>query len=180
MEHESNLQNIAWTPVSRRDFLVGSMASLAAIAVSPRAFSAEPASRGISDAVFDGARKRAADMVGRMTREEVTGQLVNNTPALPKLGLARYGYWSEALHGVNVDGPITSFPQPIALGCSWNPELVDRVYSAVSDEARACHNQKGYGLTFARPDFRRTRHSRDAGRSSTVSEDNRMRKTFRL
>jgi beta-glucosidase len=151
MQHESNLQIIALAPVSRRDFLVGSMASLAAIAVSSSAFSAEPASRGISDAVFDRARERATDMVSRMTLEEVTGQLVNSTPALPKLGMARYNYWSEALHGVNVDGPITSFPQPIALGCSWNPDLVDRVYGAVSDEARAYHNKKGHGLTFFSP-----------------------------
>jgi beta-glucosidase len=151
MEHESNLQNIASAAVSRRDFLVGSMASLAAIAVSPSVFSAEPASRGISGAAFARARQRAAEMVSRMTLEEVTGQLVNNTPALPKLGVARYNYWSEALHGVNVDGPITSFPQPIALGCSWNPDLVDKVYGAVSDEARAYHNQKGYGLTYFSP-----------------------------
>ena len=137
--------------ISRREFLAGSAMSLAAIAVGRSAFSSEPATRGISEAVFNRARQRAADMVNKMTVEEVTQQLVNTTPELPRLGLARYQYWSEALHGVNVDGPITSFPQPIALGCSWNPELIDRVYTAVSDETRAYHNQKGFGLTFFSP-----------------------------
>ena len=137
--------------LSRRDFLAGSAASLALAAAGRSAFSSEPMGRGIQDAVFDRARAKASDLVSRMTVEEVAAQLVNDTPALPKLGLARYRYWSEALHGVNVDGPITSFPQPIALGCSWSPELVTRVYTAVSDEARAYHNEKGYGLTYFSP-----------------------------
>lgn len=151
MRHDSGTEDNATAFLSRRDFLAGSMASLASVAISRRAFSVEPVSHGISDETFNHARQRAADMVTRMTVKEVTEQLVNNTPALPALGLARYHYWSEALHGVNVDGPITSFPQPIALGCSWSTELVGRVYTAVSDEARAYHNQKGYGLTFFSP-----------------------------
>lgn len=151
MQDQNKAQDIITMAISRREFLAGSAASLAAIAVGQNAFSSEAASRGISEATFNRARQRAAEMVSRMTVEEVTQQLVNTTPDLPKLGLSRYQYWSEALHGVNVDGPITSFPQPIALGCSWNPELVDRVYTVVSDEARAYHNQKGFGLTFFSP-----------------------------
>jgi beta-glucosidase len=127
------------------------MSSIAMLAAGQIAFSSEPAPGGISDEVFDHARRRAADLVSRMTIAEVTGQLVNNVPALPRLGLARYNYWTEALHGIAVDGPITSFPQPIALGCSWNPELVGRVYNAISDEARAYHNKAGRGLAFFSP-----------------------------
>jgi beta-glucosidase len=96
----------------------------------------------LSNASFEDASRRAAELVNRMTLEEVTQQLVH-APALPKLALEQYNYWSEALHGVNVDGPITSFPQPIALGCTWNPDLVHQVYTAVSDEARAYHNETG-------------------------------------
>jgi beta-glucosidase len=151
MGNESCLQGTTASPITRRDFLAGSMASVALLAAHSSKSFAQPAEYGISEAVFEGARQRAADLVHRMTLEEVAEQLVNTVPELPKLGLARYRYWSEALHGVNVDGPITSFPQPIALGCSWNTDLVDRVYSAVSDEARAYHNQKGYGLTFFSP-----------------------------
>lgn len=136
--------------ISRRDFLMAS-AAVAVLAANPQVFASEPASTGISEAVFARARQRAAEMADRMSVDELAAQLVNNAPALPKLGLARYKYWSEALHGVNVDGPITSFPQPIALGCSWNPDIASQVYTAVSDEARAYHNQKGYGLTFFSP-----------------------------
>lgn len=149
MEQEEQVQGGA--AVTRREFLAGSLASVALLAVSGSAAFSQPAEQGISDAVFDSAQKRAADLVQRMTLEEVTGQLVNNVPALPKLGLAQYNYWTEALHGEAVDGPITSFPQPIALGCSWNTDLVSRVYSAVSDEARAYHNKTGRGLAFFSP-----------------------------
>ena len=106
---------------------------------------------GISEEAFMRAQKRAAALVKQMTLEEVVSQTVNNAPAVPRLGLSQYNYWTEALHGVAVDGPITSFPQPIALGCSWNPELVHRVYSAISDEARAYHNKTGRGLAFFSP-----------------------------
>jgi beta-glucosidase len=138
---------------SRRDFLAASAATVIAATFAPRTLADPPAGQtaGISDSAFEHATKRAAELVSKMTLEEVTGQVVHDAPALSKLGLARYNYWSEALHGVNVDGPITSFPQPIALGCSWNPDLVHQVYNAVSDEARAFHNKTGYGLTFFSP-----------------------------
>jgi len=151
MKSEEMFESTELTLTTRREFMAGSMASLALLAAGSSLSFAQPAEHGISDAVFDRARERAADLVQRMTLDEATQQLVNNVPALPKLGLARYNYWTEALHGLNVDGPITSFPQPIALGCSWNTDLVDRVYSAVSDEARAYHNQTGRGLAMFSP-----------------------------
>ncbi|MGD0480317.1 MAG: glycoside hydrolase family 3 C-terminal domain-containing protein [Terracidiphilus sp.] len=139
--------------ISRREFISGSAAVIAAV-VFDRTAPAKAVANDVgqvSSGAFENARERASAIVNQMTLDEVAGQLVNSAPALPRLGLQKYQYWTEALHGMAVDGPITSFPQPIALGCSWNPELVDRVYSAVSDEARACHNQKGYGLTFFSP-----------------------------
>lgn len=153
MKPEITTSSTLLAPLSRRDFLALSMAS-AAFAVFDRYALAETNSAGaqsLSAPIFEHASQRAADLVKRMTLDEVTQQLVHHVPALPKLQLARYNYWLEALHGVNVDGPITSFPQPIALGCSWNPELVHQVYTAVSDEARAYHNKTGYGLTFFSP-----------------------------
>ena len=140
-------------PLSRRDFLAVSMASVALAALDQYAFAdADPGgAQTLSGESFAHASRRAEELVNRMTLEEITQQLVHHAPALPKLELARYNYWSEALHGVNVDGPITSFPQPIALGCSWNPDLVHQVYTAVSDEARAYHNKTGYGLTYFSP-----------------------------
>lgn len=153
MRSESSCEENSTASISRREFLVALSASAAAFALMPHAWASTAAetAHGISDSAFDDARKRAAALVDRMTLEEVAGQLVNRTKALPALQLPRYNYWSEGLHGVNVDGPITSFPQPIALGCSWNEDLVYRVYTAVSDEARAYHNKTGYGLTFFSP-----------------------------
>lgn len=138
--------------LSRREFLAASATVAAALALHGTfAYPQAPGTGSISDDAFDRARQRATELVGRMTLEEVVGQMGNNSPALPQFNLARYDYWTEALHGVSVPGPITSFPQPIALGCSWNPELVHRVYTAVSDEARAYHNKTGRGLAFFSP-----------------------------
>lgn len=138
---------------SRRDFLAASMASVAMATLARYGFadSNPSGAGGLSSASFEHASQRAAALVSRMTLDEVTQQLVNGAPALPRLALARYNYWSEALHGVSVEGPITTFPQPIALGCTWNPDLVHQVYTAVSDEARAYHNKTGHGLAFFSP-----------------------------
>jgi beta-glucosidase len=149
----NNAPGTSRVPLSRRDFLAASMASIALAGIDKYAL-ADPVPGGwgnISGAVFDHAAQRAVELVRQMTIEEVTHQLVHDVPALPNLSMAKYHYWSEALHGANVDGPITSFPQPIALGCSWNPELVHEVYTAVSDEARAFHNKTGYALTYFSP-----------------------------
>ncbi len=153
MKPENPSQSVFHIPFSRREFISASMASVLAATFNLPAMADTTVSgrKGIWDAEFERAAQRAASLIKRMSLEEVTQQVVHNAPALPKIGLARYNYWSESLHGVNVDGPITSFPQPIAMGCSWNPELVHQVYTAVSDEARAFHNKTGYGLTFFSP-----------------------------
>jgi beta-glucosidase len=153
MQLENLSQSAICASISRREFIAVTVASFMAMVINPRASAdnTTETSSGISDSAFGDAQRRAASLVSRMTLEEVTGQVVNDAQAIPRLGLPRYAYWSEALHGVNVDGPITSFPQPIALGCSWNQHLVHRVYTAVSDEARAFHNKTGYGLTFFSP-----------------------------
>lgn len=139
--------------LSRRDFLSASVTLLALAALDSHAVASgfAEASTGLEPTAYDHAWQRAAELVKQMTLEEVTHQLVHDVPAIARLSLSKYHYWSEALHGVNVDGPITSFPQPIALGCSWNPELVYRVYTAVSDEARAHHNTTGRSLTYFSP-----------------------------
>lgn len=138
--------------LSRRDFIAGSAAVAATAVLDRKAFSQVVSSgSGISEQTLTRARDRAAALVKQMTLEEAVSQTVNNVPALPRLGLSQYNYWTEGLHGVVVDGPITSFPQPIAMGCSWNPELVHKVYSVISDEARAYHNKTGRGLAFFSP-----------------------------
>lgn len=140
--------------LSRRDFLAASAAAAACLLLDGRtaaALAGEQTAAGISASAMARATSRAQELVKQMALGEVIGQLGHRAPAIPRLNIAEYNYWTEALHGVSVKGPITSFPQPIALGCSWNPELVHRVYTAVSDEARAYHNKTGHDLAFFSP-----------------------------
>jgi beta-glucosidase len=46
--------------------------------------------------------ERAADLVARMTPQERASQLTSSqAPAIERLGVAAYGWWNEALHGVS-------------------------------------------------------------------------------
>ena len=78
---------------------------------------------GISEHAFRKAQQRAVAMVGKMTLDEKIAQTGNNAPAIKRIGLPAYNYYSgEALHGLVRGGPVTSFPLPLAMTCSWNPE----------------------------------------------------------
>jgi beta-glucosidase len=101
---------------------------------------------------FEAARKRAAGIVAKMTLEEKISQFGNRVPAIPRLNLPAFNYYaSEALHGLIHQGPVTSFPLPLAMGCSWNPALIHRVFAAVSDEIWAWHKKNGQGLAMFSP-----------------------------
>ena len=63
--------------------------------------------------------ERAADLVHRMTLEEKASQLVNQARAISRLGVPAYDWWSEALHGVAVDGT-TESPEPIGLAATFD------------------------------------------------------------
>jgi beta-glucosidase len=83
--------------------------------------------------------QRAADLVSRMTLEEKVAQMNSFTPAIERLGVPAFHYNNEALHGISeapggVLARATSFPQSIAMGSTWNPVLMQEVFTAVSDE----------------------------------------------
>jgi len=80
--------------------------------------------------------RRAADLVSRMTLEEKVLQMQSSAPAIPRLGVPAYNWWNEALHGV-AQGRATVFPQAIALGATWDSDLMHRVADSISTEARA-------------------------------------------
>jgi beta-glucosidase len=84
--------------------------------------------------------QRAADLVQRMTLEEKASQLVNQARAIPRLHVPSYDWWSEALHGVAVDGT-TEFPEPIGLGATFDPALIHAMGVDISTEARVKHEQ---------------------------------------
>src|SRR5689334_8405302 len=84
--------------------------------------------------------ERIDDLVARLTLAEKISQLVHENNAIERLGIPAYNWWNEACHGVGRNGRATVFPQVIGLAATWNRPLVQRVASAISDEARAKHH----------------------------------------
>ena len=78
-------------------------------------------------------KQRLSDLINLMTVDEKIKELTNEADAIPRLGLPKYNYWSEALHGV-LAGGATSFPQGVAMGSTWEPGLIHKVASVISDE----------------------------------------------
>ena len=123
--------------------------------------------------------ERAADLVSRMTLAEKVSQMVHNAPAIERLGIHEHNYWNECLHGVARAGVATVFPQAIGLAATWNPDLVGRIGTAISDEARAKHHQalrrnvrKIYsGLTCWSPNINIFRDPRWGRGQETYGED---------
>lgn len=86
---------------------------------------------------------RAAELLEAMTLEEKISLLSETAPEIERLNIAAYNYGNEALHGLVRPGKATVFPQAIALGATFNPELIREMASAISDEARAKYNASG-------------------------------------
>lgn len=83
------------------------------------------------------AEQRADDLLKRLTLEEKAALMQNASPAIERLGIRQYEWWSEALHGIARAGVATVFPQTIGMAASFNDDLLLDVFNAVSDEARA-------------------------------------------
>jgi len=90
------------------------------------------------------ARERAIDLCSRLTLEEKALLMQDESPAIPRLGIKKFFWWSEALHGAANMGNVTVFPEPVAMASSWNPDLLYRVFDAASTEMRAQYNQRMY------------------------------------
>ena len=86
-------------------------------------------------------RERAEDLVSRLTIEEKVPLLMFESPAVERLGIKKYNWWNEALHGVGRHGNATVFPMPISMAASFDTELLEEVFTVVSDEARIKWNQ---------------------------------------
>jgi beta-glucosidase len=125
------------------------------------------------------ATERAADLVRRMTVAEKIAQTMTAAPAIPRLGVPAYEWWSEALHGVARAGRATVFPQAIALAATFDDALVKRVAAVISDEGRAKFNQaqargqqgRYQGLTFFSPNLNIFRDPRWGRGHETFGED---------
>ena len=124
---------------------------------------------------------RAKDLVSRLSLEEKISLLRATSPGIPRLGIPKYYHGNEALHGIVRPGRFTVFPQAIALGATWNPDLIHEVASAASDEGRARWNSLGYGaeqknqfsdlLTFWSPTVNMARDPRWGRTPETYGED---------
>ena len=125
------------------------------------------------------ARKRAEELVSRMTIEEAASQLRFDAPAIERLGIPEYNWWNEGLHGVARAGTATSFPQSIALGATFDEELLGKIGETVSTEGRAKYNEISAmgdrdiykGLTFWSPNINVFRDPRWGRGQETYGED---------
>ena len=88
------------------------------------------------------AKERAQDLCSRLTLEEKAQLMLDESPAIPRLGIKKFFWWSEALHGAANMGNVTVFPEPVAMAASWNPDLLYKVFDVASTEFRAQYNHR--------------------------------------
>jgi beta-glucosidase len=123
---------------------------------------------------------RIRDLLSRMTVEEKGSMMQNTTPGVPRLGIPKYDWWSEALHGVANAGKATVFPQAIGLAAMWDESLHGEIAHVIGVEGRAKFN--GYvgtssegtifhGLTFWSPNINIFRDPRWGRGQETYGED---------
>lgn len=83
------------------------------------------------------AEVRAKDLLRRLTLKEKASLMFDQSPAIPRLGIKKFNWWSEALHGLANNDSVTVFPEPIGMAASFNDDLVYKIFDATSDEVRA-------------------------------------------
>ena len=122
------------------------------------------------------AQVRAQELLEQLSVEEKASLVIYNSPAIERVGIKSYNWWNEALHGVGRNGSATVFPMPIGMAASFDEELLEQVFTAVSDEARIKHHQaeeSGWyqGLTFWTPNINIFRDPRWGRGMETYGED---------
>ncbi len=119
---------------------------------------------------------RAADLVSQLTLEEKVQQLVHSASDIPRLGIRAWDWWNEASHGVipavfQKFEEATSFPTCLAMSQTWNPELIEEVATAISDEIRALWNINGKELDYWCPTVNMGRDPRWGRNDEAFGED---------
>jgi beta-glucosidase len=123
--------------------------------------------------------QRVDDLIGRMTLEEKVSQMRDHAAAIERLGVPKYDWWNEGLHGVAFAGYATNFPQVIGMAATWDTDLVHRMGETISTEARAKYNEAMrndhremfFGLTFWAPNINIFRDPRWGRGQETYGED---------
>ncbi len=123
--------------------------------------------------------QKAKSIISQLTLDEKISQLTQDAKGIDRLGIKPYYWLNEALHGVGRDGRATVFPQPISLGATFDPEVVQQIGDAIATEGRAkfivAQRQKNYsmyaGLTFWAPNVNIFRDPRWGRGMETYGED---------
>ena len=123
--------------------------------------------------------QRVDDLIGRMTLEEKVAQMRDHATPIARLGVPKYDWWNEGLHGVAFGGYATNFPQVIGMAATWDADLVHRMAEVISTEARAKyhqamredHHEMFFGLTFWAPNVNIFRDPRWGRGQETYGED---------
>ncbi len=125
--------------------------------------------------------QRVNDLVSRLTLEEKIKQMLNATPAIPRLGIPAYDWWNEVLHGVaRTPFNVTSYPQAIAMAATWDTNSLYRMADFSALEGRAIYNkaielgrtnERYLGLTYWTPNINIFRDPRWGRGQETYGED---------
>jgi len=123
--------------------------------------------------------KRVDDLVSRMTLEEEASQMGYASPAIPRLDIPYYNWWSEGLHGFGRAGRTTVFPQAIGAAATWDTDLLRKTGEVVSTEGRAIYEEAvatkyvgaNRGLTIWSPNINIFRDPRWGRGQETYGED---------
>lgn len=118
-------------------------------------------------------------LMALLTIDEKISLMMNDSPAIDRLGIPKYDWWNEALHGVGRCGLATVFPQAIGMAATWDDEALQSSFDMVSDEARAKYNhyrandsyERYQGLTFWTPNVNIFRDPRWGRGQETYGED---------
>jgi beta-glucosidase len=98
------------------------------------------------------------------------------------VGIPAYGWWNEALHGINAESlnasgnavtltNTTSYPIDLSRGSSWDPPLTYEVAKAESDEAREIVRMNKLDLDFYSPTVNLARDPRWGRNDESYGED---------
>jgi len=125
-------------------------------------------------------KERAQDLCGRLKLEEKVGLMMNFSKPVERLDVPVFQWWSEALHGVGRNGNATVFPITMGMAATFDTLLVEKIFMAVSDEARIKHNKAHrlgtqremyQGLSFWTPNINIFRDPRWGRGQETYGED---------
>ena len=119
--------------------------------------------------------ERVNSIVSILTPAEKLSLLRQNEPAISRLGLRPFTYWTEGLHGIGwgQSGTLTGtqFPQAFGLGETWDEEIMRRIGAQVGREARAIYNSGKCGLVLRAPNCDLIRDPRWGRTEESYGED---------